>query len=133
MPEIIATVEIEIERQGAATIALKAILQVETTSYTISLSQDFGQSETTTLDCESQGPAAAWMVQRLKQSVDEFAPHSSTIRVIADTSNLLPKIIYRCSNSRCRAKLFESWGPALGIRIVCRKCKTLGIPQRDED
>jgi hypothetical protein len=134
MPKTIATIEIAIEQQGVPSVIVKASLQVkEGTCYTVSVSKPSGQLETTALDCVSQGPAVAWLVQRLKRLVDEFGPSSATITVVEDTLNVLPKITYRCANHRCRAKLFESWGSAEGIRIVCRKCKTLGIPVPEEN
>jgi hypothetical protein len=132
MAKTIATIEVMIERKDVKRTSLKAYLTSEgKTSYTISLSKPDGTTEITILNCESQGPATAWTVQRLKQLVDDFAPDTSTINVVEDTLNLLPKVTYRCPNQSCRTKLFESWGSASGIRIVCRKCKHLGTPIPD--
>lgn len=134
MLKTLATIEIAIEQQGLPKAAVKAELQRKgENAYTISLLKSAEDSETTSLDCNSPAPAISWMLQRLKQIVDEFAPHTSTVKVVADTLNLLPKVTYRCSNPSCRSKLFESWGLAQGIRIVCRKCKTLVIPQPQAD
>lgn len=134
MAKTLATIEIMIEQHGQPKAEVKATLQLKgDNAYTISLSKPVGQSEITTLNCDSSAPATAWMVQRLKQIVDEFAPSTSTVKVVTDTLNLLPKVTYRCPNPACRAKLFESWGAAQGIRIVCRKCKTLGIPQLEKE
>lgn len=130
MAKTLATIEIAIEQHGEPAAVVKATLQLKGDSaYTISLSKPVGQPEIMAVNSDSPAPATAWMVQRLKQILDEFALSTSTVKVVADTLNLLPKVTYRCPNPGCRAKLFESWGTAQGIRIVCRKCKTLGIPQ----
>lgn len=133
MPTTLANIEIEIEQQNQTLTVVKASLQTNNdNAYVILLSKSSGQSVITTLNCDSPDPATNWLVQQLKQIVDEFAASTSVIKVIKDTQNLLPKITYRCSNPSCKAKLFESWGTASGIRIICRKCKTLGIPQGEE-
>lgn len=68
------------------------------------------------------------VVSELQSMLDLLAPSSALIKVARDTGAILPKISYRCANPDCRGKLFEAWGPVHGIRIVCRKCKTLGTP-----
>lgn len=62
--------------------------------------------------------------------LDTYDPKQATITVTRDTHGLLPRVTYRCANPACGAKLFEAWAPVNGIRIVCRKCKQLGIPVR---
>lgn len=129
MPQIIAKIEVVIEKSGISVTTIKAEIQLEgRASYTVSLTKSFGHPEIIRIDSTSQEPATAWLTLRLKQLVDE-GPSTSTIKVPVDSLNLLPKITYRCSS--CQAKLFESWGISPAIRIICRKCKTLGIPKAD--
>ena len=133
MAKTIAKIEIAIEKKGAPAESLTAELSLEgKTSYTLFISQPDGKKEKTTIESGTQEPANVWLLQKLKTMVDQFDPNTATVKVISDPQNLLPKVTYRCQNPHCRAKLFESWGVAPGIRIVCRKCKTLGIPQRQE-
>jgi len=71
------------------------------------------------------------VVSELQSMLDLLAPSSALIKVVRDAGAILPKVSYRCANPLCRGKLFEAWGPVQGIRIVCRKCKTLDIPQAE--
>ena len=132
MAKIIAAIEIAIEQDDGSAKLLKAELAVEgENSYVVSVVNPDGSKEKAAVQGESDSPATAWLVQKLKTLVDQFDPQTTTVKVVSDPCNLLPKTVYRCANPRCRAKLFESWGPAPGIRIVCRKCKTLGIQQAE--
>lgn len=134
MAKTIATIEIAIEQKAATAKTVKADLTLEgKNSYAVTILKPDGSNERTSINADSDEPAASWLVHKLKALVDQFDPNTATVKVLSDPLNLLPKITYRCPNPRCHAKLFESWGPAPGIRIVCRKCKTLGIPQHSQD
>ena len=71
------------------------------------------------------------VVSELQSMLDLLAPSSALIKVVRDGGAILPKLSYRCANPDCRGKLFEAWGPVHGVRIVCRKCKTLCTPVRE--
>ncbi len=73
------------------------------------------------------------VASELQSMLDLLAPVSALIKVARDTGAILQNISYRCTNLECRGKLFEAWGPVHGIRIVCRKCKTLCIPVPDKN
>ena len=81
------------------------------------------------IQSDDGGVAKRLAVRELQSLVDQFGAPPAIINVERDTAGLLPTISYRCANAQCRAKLFESWGAVQGVRIICRKCKTLGIPK----
>jgi hypothetical protein len=82
------------------------------------------------IESDDAGAVKRLAIEELQSLLDKFGPPPLIVKVKRDTAGLLSAISYRCANAKCRAKLFESWGPVGGIRIVCRKCKTLGIPHR---
>src|ERR1041384_2701985 len=111
MAKNIATIEIAIEQNGTATKMVRADLSVEgKNAYTVSILKPDGSKDKSTINSDSDSPATAWLLQKLKTLVDGFDPNTATVKVVSDPLNLLPKVTYRCPNPRCQAKLFESWG-----------------------
>jgi len=91
------------------------------------VSSEFGSRQAKLHDC-SLDTAIVFLSLELQRLLDANASDISGVQVLSDPCSVLPKSSYRCANPACRAKLFESWGPAYGIRIVCRKCKRLCVP-----
>jgi hypothetical protein len=91
------------------------------------VSSQFGTTKAKIHTC-SLDTAIVFLSLELQRLLDANASEIAGVQVLSDPCSVLPKLSYRCANPACRAKLFESWGPAYGIRIVCRKCKHLGSP-----
>lgn len=130
MAKTIADVEIVVQQEGEADRGFRASISLEAKrSYTVAILGPDAIPDVTSLDSDSQAPATALLEQKLKQLVDQFDPSIALVKITKDTLNVLPKVTYRCGNWRCQTKLFESWGFAPGIRILCKKCKTLRVPK----
>ena len=67
------------------------------------------QDRSVELRSEDQTFGRHLAVRELQALIDEFGKPPAVIKVIADTGGFLPTVSYRCSNPKCRAKMFEAW------------------------
>src|SRR4051812_44001946 len=104
MAKTIGTIEIAIEQATASTKTVKAVLILEgKNSYVATLLKPDGSSQSITVHADSDEPATLLLIQKLKGIVDDFDPSTTTVKVLIDSLNLLPKVTYRCPNPSCQA------------------------------
>jgi hypothetical protein len=132
----IDTIELLITAPDGAIIAhIVATLEYAQSGTVLKISGGYGTGNhrAERILSDNAGVTRRLAVREMQSLVDKFGAPPAIVNVERDTAGLLPTISYRCANPQCRAKLFESWGLAPGIRIVCRKCKKLNIPVPSND
>ena len=126
MSTIIAQVEIRIEPSQSQPVYCRGVAEGAPGRYRVSLTCP--GLEQVELHVAEESAALELLCGGLRRHLDAYDPAASTINVVQDTRSLMARVVYRCPVPTCRTKLFESWGTANGITIVCRKCKTLSVP-----
>ena len=129
----IDTLELSITGENGVETRLSACLEHHPNNILLLRFRSSGWIEDRKVEVRSEIPAFArdLAVTVLQVLIDDLGQPPAVVKVIRDSGRLLPTVSYRCSNPECRAKLFESWGSVHGVRIICRKCKTLCTPVQE--
>ncbi len=132
MKKILVTVEMELAEAGQRKLLCGQIRRVGDTSsaelFEVNVSSDSRELVNEQIAASDLALAKLRLREHMRRFLDKCDPNRVSVNVLADSHQLLPLRTYRCTNPECGAKLFESWGPAQGITIVCRKCKGKCVP-----